>query len=372
MQVTAADSLGLYADATPIIDERGFLSAAPAADSLANYAEQLGLAYLNLTDSLGLYADQAPVIDKRGYLTAAPSADSLGLYADQTPLFDKPVVGTTPIACDVPADSLGVYADQTPIAERRRLGWQDQVSFVRPVNNQATAQPPADSLGLYADQTPPLRIAYLAGYPLFLVDELGNYLVDGNGNPFVIAGLVDTLNQFGDSAAINLQSLVTAITRNVPADANIAYSEALGLGIGLLGDLMVMADQTAVIAKMASLSANVAADSLGLYADLPPTIDRQIITTTPISVTPPADSLGLYTDQAPGRFQTMQAAAADSLGLYADQDPITFETLRSAPVADSLGLYADQAPLVSKVAALTANVAGRLSWIVRRSSADDF
>lgn len=365
------DSLGLYADTTPIIDERGFIGVLLPTDANVAYTERLGLGIALFGDSMVLN-DQAPTIDERGYLSAAPAPDlnaayseQLGLgigllgdsmaIADAPPTISKVDLGTTLIPVNVSGDSLLNWADAPPTTERRRLGWQDQVAYNRPINNQVGVPVPADSLGLYADTTPLLFIRYLAGYALFLVDESGNYIVDDFGNPFVIAGLVDTLNQFVDSVTLDRQSIgLTPKTANVPADAwaNLAdqtptISERGNYAILLTGDSMAMGDTTPIVGMTGRILINLSADNLNQWQD-----SRDATTTglVPKSYNIPADDFASYAEQ----FGLGLSLRGDSMPM-ADQ-PVTVALtgrLIAAPSADAMTM-GDVTPTVALTTLKTA------------------
>lgn len=313
----------------------GAISVNVPADAMPSYSERLGLAWLRLADAFPAYTETIS-----GEWTYPAWADSI--------VYDRPSIGVTPITRDVPADSLGLYTDQAPVVDKRGIlavavppdanaAYTERVGLgielrgdTMPLADAAptftkigflTAVVPADSLGLYTDQPP---VVYRTGY----------------------------------------------LTANIAADPNAAYGEQLGLGIGLRGDAMVLADAPPIVSKVGILSVNVPPDAWETLADQTPLFDKQVITTTPIPVPVPADSLGLYADQPPTFYETgahLITPPADSLGLYADTAPIIDErgaigvvvpTDANAAYTERLGLgiglsgdsmaMADVAPIVDK------------------------
>ena len=278
-------------------------------------------------DANAAYTDQFAGL-KTGTIFINP--DDLNLWADDK-IVDRQVVGAANITRNLGPDSLNNWLDSFTGSKSREATaapdglnlWADSASksLSEITTTPRNIAPPADSLGLYTDQAPTARES------LFTRPDADTLLI-GSGEYY---GEGEYGEDLYGSELDSLTGRLNYLGRPTDAWQNLTDQEPT------VDRVLIATPKTATPA----------ADSLGLYTDYPPIVDRVIITTTAKNFVLPADSLGLYADQAPKAFETFRAAPdPDSLGLYADQAPSTFETYRATPAADAWLNLADQATVI--------------------------
>jgi hypothetical protein len=429
LSVTFADSFGLYADQAPTLRQNFFTALAesltyidaingffvittrPASDDLNQWAdilavlcgENIGLA----ADAFNSWADAFTKLhgELAGLNDSMTPADQLGGAAaklvqlsDGVPTYaDQILISQGGQKLAQLSDGIPIWSDQIATSGGSRVGWADTMTVTGGVQRQGWIDSGAvttqaagartvnlsDARPAFADSVAE-RYGYQHGFVIYLVDESGNYIVDENGNRFLVSGLIDNLQQ-GDSLAITRTTAGTTprivsisdtlagygdtvqVSQQIVtlqfslSDDLINYSESLGLiaGLGLSGsdnvggyndgspalttsgekrvDILdalpsytdaLQVQRSSFIDRFISL-----ADDLGGYAD------AILINTSGGLLTSSGDTLAGYNDTSTiERTGALITALADALA-FTDQATINLGILRSA--SDNLAAYAD-------------------------------
>jgi len=264
-------------------------------DAWANIADQSALLYMALLVGRVVYLvdeNGNQIVDENGNaIVTAGLIDNLAFSDSVTK--DLQSIGTTPITRTF-SDDLGQYADQAPT--------------IREIGNLSAA-PAADSWGTLADSGPTVsRFGYLTVAPA--ADPWGN-----------AADSAPTVFQFG-------YLRVTPST-----DANTAYVERFGLGIGTVDDLNLWGDSRTVSTSGQVPYQYSLADSLDNWAEQ-----------LSLGMSLRGDANAAYTDSADRIYGKLYRPANDAWGNLADSAPTVQKNVNktAAPAADANAAYTDK------------------------------
>lgn len=320
-----ADFLNNWADPLTILFGEFVV---PSADSMT-MADQLGVSLLTIksasfADALPSYTDQATIRLHK----AAGVSDALGSYADALTATAAKNVSRIDSAANLADQVAGgaqsltrigwqdsVVATTLPV----RIGWQDSVTVVRSLGTDRIVQ--LTSIKPVHIDSSNLLYGYNHGFVIYLVDELGNYILDENGNRIITSGLIDNL-ALGDSVAITrTQQNITPIERS--------FTDAIP---GPLDSLQVT---RGIIPVVASLS-----DALPVHNDA--------IQFTEVGLLNPSfsDNLAGYTDSpAISTTGEKRVSQSDAIPAYIDSAQIQYTGFLTAAASDSLENYVDDATI---------------------------
>jgi hypothetical protein len=363
LSITQSDSLGLYADQAPTLRQNFFaalaesltytdaingfviITARPPSDDLNQWAdiaavlggENIGLA----ADTFNIWADALTKLhgELAGLNDAMTPADQLGGAAaklvqlsDALPGYaDQILISQGGQKLAQLSDGMPAWTDQIATSGGSRIGWADSLTASAGIARQGwvdsgtvTTQAAGARTVNLSDARPGFtdsvaeRYGYQHGFVIYLVDESGNYIVDENGNRFLVSGLIDNLQQ-GDSLAITRTTAGTT-----PRIVSISDSLA-GYGDGVQVSVQIVTLQFSLSDDLRNYS-----ESLGLIAGFGFSA---------------SDAVGGYTDSSPALSTSgeLRVSLSDPLPVYADSIQIQRASFVDLSVAlfDPLGGYTD-------------------------------
>lgn len=300
----AADAM---AQTDQLASIRGHLVA--LSDALPAYADQLSISTLTaktagFSDALGSYSDALGVTRT----ISVSRTDGLANWADQLDI--------TKVASGVPRVGWTdeVAATTAPV----RIGWNDSVTVVRSLATERSVN--LTSIKPIQLDSFNLQVGLNHGHVIYLLDGLGNYIIDENGNRVIISGLIDNL----------LQSDSVAITRSAGGITPwlVPLSDALS----------PPTDAVQIIRGIVTLTPTLS-DALPAYSDAP---EIQYVGVLSVSL---SDNLGGYNDSIPGVSTSgeKRIAQTDALANYVDSSQVSYIGNLEIFRIDALPVCSDEA-----------------------------